>query len=254
MSTPGLLRPDWPAPPRVQAATTQRDAPVGGSQPPFERFNLGGSCGDAAQAVAANRAALRTLAALPSEPCWLQQVHGTKVKRFERAGGTNGGSHPVEADAAICDRPGIVLAILSADCLPVVFAAEDGAEIGAAHAGWRGLAAGVLEATVAALRTPPGRLRAWLGPAAGPQAYEVGDEVFDAFLTDDPLAHAAFVSTRPGHWHVDLFALARQRLARAGVGAVYGGGVCTISDATRWYSHRRDGRCGRMATLVWLEP
>jgi YfiH family protein len=135
----------------------------------------------------------------------------------------------------------------------VVLAADDGSEIGAAHAGWRGLATGVLEATVAAMRTPPARLIAWMGPAAGPQAYEIGIDVFDAFVSADPDAAAAFVATRPGHWRVDLYALARRRLSAAGVARVHGGGLCTISDPERFFSHRRDQRTGRMATLAWRE-
>ncbi len=157
-----------------------------------------------------------------------------------------------QADAAVTSTPGVVLAILTADCLPVVFAARDGREVGAAHAGWRGLAAGVLEATVAAMRTPPAGLVAWLGPAAGPEAYEIGAEVFDAFVSRDPRAQAAFVATRPDHWRVDLYALARLRLADAGVIAVRGGDWCTISDPRRFFSHRRDGRSGRIATLAWM--
>ena len=161
-----------------------------------------------------------------------------------------------EADAAVNATPGRVLAILTADCLPVVLAARDGGEIAAAHAGWRGLAAGVLEATVAAMRTPPAALVAWLGPAAGPQAYEIGEEVRAAFVERDPGAATAFAATRPGHWRVDLYALARRRLAAAGLAtdAIHGGGLCTISDPARFHSHRRDGRGGRMATLAWIAP
>jgi len=159
----------------------------------------------------------------------------------------------VQADAAVTATPGTVLAILTADCLPVVFAARDGSEIAVAHAGWRGLAAGMLEATVAAMRTPAGALMAWLGPAAGPDAYEVGVEVFDAFVSRDADASAAFVPTRPGHWKVDLYALARRRLAAVGVTQVHGGGLCTLSDPQRFFSHRRDGRGGRIATLAWMQ-
>jgi hypothetical protein len=137
--------------------------------------------------------------------------------------------------------------------MPVVFAAADGSEVGAAHAGWRGLSAGVLEATVASMQTPPGNIVAWLGPAAGPQAYEIGEEVFDAFTARDPRDASAFIATRPGHWRVDLYALARKRLDAAGVARVYGGGLCTISDRHRFYSHRRDQRTGRMATLAWID-
>ena len=157
-----------------------------------------------------------------------------------------------EADAAVTCTRGTVLAILTADCLPVVFAAQDGSEVAAAHAGWRGLCAGVLEATVAAMHTPSAQLVAWLGPAAGPQAYEIGQDVFDAFVQHDAQAAAAFHATRTGHWRVDLYALARQRLRAAGVTAVYGGGRCTIAEPTQFFSHRRDHIGGRIATLVWM--
>jgi YfiH family protein len=146
------------------------------------------------------------------------------------------------------------LAILTADCLPVVFANEDGTEIGAAHAGWRGLAAGVLENTIAAMGSQPEKVIAWLGAAAGPQAYEIGAEVFDAFVSQDANAASAFVATRPGHWRVDLYALARQRLAKLGITRIHGGDLCTISDPQRFFSHRRDARTGRMATVVWMQP
>ena len=158
------------------------------------------------------------------------------------------------ADASVTSEPGVVLAILTADCLPVVFANEDGTEIGAAHAGWRGLVAGVLENTVIAMQSPPEKLVAWLGPAAGPQAYEVGAEVFDAFVSQDENAASAFVATRPGHGRVDLYALARRRLAKLGIARVHGGDLCTISDPQRFFSHRRDARTGRMATVVWMRP
>ena len=163
-----------------------------------------------------------------------------------------GGEEPV-ADAAVTTVPGVVLAILTADCLPVVLAADDGSGIGAAHAGWRGLADGVLEATVAAMHTPAARLRAWLGPAAGPAEYEIGTEVYEAFVGRDRAADAAFSATRPGHWKVDLYALARQRLQAAGLAAdsIYGGSHSTIADPDL-FSYRRDRRTGRMATLVWL--
>ena len=157
------------------------------------------------------------------------------------------------ADASVTSTPGTVLAILTADCLPVVFAADDGCEVAAAHAGWPGLSSGVLEATLAAMRTPANRLIAWIGPAAGPQNYEIGAEVRDRFLAQDAGAETAFVATRPGHWRVDLFAIARMRLAQAGVTRVYGGDLCTISDPQRFFSHRRDARSGRMATLVWFD-
>ncbi|WP_368562664.1 peptidoglycan editing factor PgeF [Pseudoxanthomonas sp. UTMC 1351] len=273
------LRADWPAPPGINAFTTLRYG-AGVSLPPFDHFNLGARCGDDPLVVATNRAELVERFALPSSPHWLQQVHGVDVIRLsapppaKAGGGWEGvasesresnstppqpspafageGAEPI-ADASVTSTPGTVLAILTADCLPVVFAADDGSAVGAAHAGWRGLAGGVLENTVAAMDVAPERLIAWLGPAAGPQAYEIGQEVFDAFVSRDARAASAFVATRPGHWKVDLYALARQRLADAGVTRIFGGDLCTISDSQRFYSHRRDARTGRMATLVWMQ-
>ena len=261
---------DWPAPANVRALTTTRHG-LGVSQPPFDHLNLGARCGDAPEAVAENRRQLADALGLPSPPRWLRQVHGTGVVRFapslsptpsqpppslrERGGD---GIEP-EADAAVTSTPGTVLAILTADCLPVVFAARDGSEVAAAHAGWRGLAEGVLEATVAAMRSPADRLLAWLGPAAGPDAYEVGTEVFEAFVSRDAGASAMFAPTRPGHWNVDLYALARRRLAAIGVADVHGGDLCTLSDPARFFSHRRStldgsGGSGRIATLAWIAP
>ena len=251
MATPAWFDADWPAPPGVRALTTLRSG-GGVSPPPFDRFNLGLRCGDDPALAQHNRDRLAAWLALPSSPHWLRQVHGTGVLRFGAAPAP--GAEEPEADAAVTSTPGVVLAILTADCLPVVFAARDGSEVAAAHAGWRGLAAGMLEATVAAMRTPPARLLAWLGPAAGPQAYEIGAEVREAFIGRDPEAAAAFVPTRPGHWRVDLYALARRRLAAAGVAEIHGGGLCTISDPARFFSHRRDGRSGRLATLAWISP
>lgn len=244
-----LLPADWPAPRGVRGFTTLRHG-AGVSVPPFDHFNMGVRCGDAAEAVTRNRAELVEVGGLPSPPVWLRQVHGTGVFR---AGASD--SEP-EADAAVTSTPGIVLAILTADCLPVLLCADDGREVGAAHAGWRGLAAGVLEATVAAMHATPRRLLAWLGPAAGPAHYEVGVEVYDAFVSQDRAAGSAFTSTRPHHWRVDLYALARRRLEQAGIAAdrIHGGGLDTIGDPQRFYSHRRDRRTGRMASLVWIKP
>lgn len=238
----------------VRALTTLRHG-AGHSAAPFDRFNLGNhraASGDDPQAVVANRALTVDLFGLPATPRWLRQVHGTGVVRFDAPGDEP--EDELEADAAVTATPGVVLAILTADCLPVVFAARDGREIGAAHAGWRGLADGVLEATVAAMRTPADHLVAWLGPAAGPLAYEVGQEVFDAFTRHHADAQQAFMPTRPGHWHVDLYALARQRLAAVGLTQVHGGERCTISEVDSFFSHRRDAHTGRMATLAWIRP
>ncbi len=268
---PGFLPADWPAPPGVHAFTTLRHG-LGVSTPPFDSFNLGNrhaADGDDPATVERNRALLVEAACLPSVPHWLKQVHGMEVVRCDgplpnppphagegggRAAHAGGGIQIAEpiADASVTSTPGAVLAILTADCLPVVFAADDGREVAAAHAGWPGLSSGMLEATVAAMRTPADRLIAWIGPAAGPQHYEIGVEVRDRFLAQDARADIAFVATRPGHWRVDLLGIARMRLAKAGVTRVHGGDLCTISDPQRFFSHRRDARTGRMATLVWF--
>ena len=255
MASSGWLPADWPAPPGVHAGTTLRDGEAGVSPPPFGPFNLGLRSGDDPALAARNRAALAAMLALPSPPHWLRQVHRTGVLRFDGpARDDPAGVHEPEADAAVTSVPGVVLAILSADCLPVVLAARDGREIGAAHCSWRTLSAGLLEATIAAMRTPAPDLVAWLGPAAGPDRYEVGQDVFAAFTAVDAGAATAFAPTRPGHWNVDLFALARRRLAALGVREVHGGGVCTISDPVRFHSYRRDGAAsGRLATLVWID-
>lgn len=263
MSAPWLDA-DWPAPPGVRAFTTLRHG-LGGSQAPFDAFNLGNrhaADGDDAAVVERNRALLVERAGLPSRPRWLRQVHGTRVARCDgsatSAADTEAAANGVEpeADASVTSTPGEVLAVLTADCLPVLFCADDGSEVAAAHAGWRGLANGVLEATLAAMRTPASRAMAWLGPAAGPQEYEVGVEVFDAFVSQDWQVASAFASTRPQHWRVDLYALARRRLVLAGVPPerIFGGSLCTISEPGRFFSHRRDRRTGRMASLVWIEP
>lgn len=246
----------WPAPKHpdgsgVHGFTTLRYG-AGVSKPPFDSFNLGLRSGDDESAVQRNRKQLADYANLPSSPWWLSQVHGVEVMRFDHEW-TAG---EPEADAAVTSTPGVVLAILTADCLPVLFAAKDGREVGAAHAGWRGLAAGVLEATIAKMHTQPDQIVAWLGPAAGPQHYEVGAEVHDAFIADDWGADRAFTGTRPGHWKVDLYALARRRLEKAGlrVHDIHGGALCTIADPQSFYSHRRDQRTGRMASLIWMNP
>lgn len=220
------------------------------SPPPFDRFNLGLRSGDDPALVEENRAHLVEHYSLPATPCWLQQVHGVAVLRV--AGPPT--DEPV-ADASVTSVPGCVLAVLTADCLPVVFCNRQGSELAVAHAGWRGLVGGVLEATVASLCSPPEQLLAWLGPAAGPDRYEVGDEVRDAFLAAGKDADCAFRATRPGHWLVDLPALARLRLLRAGLDprCVSGGDLCTIADPQRFYSHRRDARTGRMATVAWFD-
>ena len=241
------ISPEWPAPSRVRAVVTTRNGP-GVSAAPFDRLNLGSNSGDAADAVLANRASLQQALALPAAPRWLRQVHGIDVAEL----GPLPGADAIQADAAVSHIAGTVLAILTADCLPVLFCAADGSEIGAAHAGWRGLVGGVLEATVAQMRTSPAGLLVWLGPCIGAASYEVGEEVRAAFIDAAAASASCFVPTRPGHWTCDLAALARQRLAAAGVHQVYGGGFDTFTDADL-YSYRRDGaRSGRFASLIWL--
>jgi polyphenol oxidase len=251
----GLLHPEWPAPPGVRAAFSLRGGGVSG--PPWASLNLGTHVGDEPAAVRENRRRLAAALDLPAEPCWLEQVHGTEVWR--PAGATPGDSPPPappRADAVVVDQPGVVATIMVADCLPVLFCDRDGQRVAAAHAGWRGLVAGVLENTVAAMGLPPSRLLAWLGPAIGPARFEVGGEVRDAFLAAGP--RRAAVHFRPGHgdrWMCDLSGLARDRLGALGIGAVSGGQWCTASDPARFFSHRRDApRTGRMAALVWIEP
>ncbi|MBX3725474.1 MAG: peptidoglycan editing factor PgeF [Xanthomonadales bacterium] len=247
------LLPDWPVPAPVQAVATLRCSP-GRSAAPFGPCNLGSRCGDLGEDVAANRALLADALRLPSTPVWLQQVHGSQVHVAQAPAQRGAGprEEPV-ADAAVSREPGVVLAVLTADCLPVLLADRAGTVVGAAHAGWRGLAAGVLENTVAAMACDPAGLVAWLGAAIGARNYEVDATVRDAFLAVDEGAATAFQATRPGHWTCDLYGLARRRLATAGVTGVHGGGLCTYADPARFHSFRRDGaNSGRQATLVWL--
>jgi YfiH family protein len=236
------LEPDWPAPARVHALVTTRAGGVSGA--PYDTLNLGTAVGDHPEAVRENRARLRAL--LPDEPRWLRQVHGTRVVD---AAGVRALE---EADGSFAMQPNVVCAVQMADCLPVLFADRAGTRVAAAHAGWRGLAGGVLEETVRALDTDPADLLAWLGPAIGPNAFEVGDEVRDAFLCQWPDAGSAFSPHGPGKWLGDLFLLGRQRLGDLGVGSIHGGGLCTHSDHVRFFSHRRDRISGRMAALIWL--
>lgn len=263
------LLPDWDAPPRVRAFVTGRRGgvsrgPWGLADGSAGGLNLGTHCGDEPADVACNRARLEAL--LPSPPCWLRQVHGTAVhvaapaqvasaSRPEEA--RDDDLREPEADAAVTDATGVVLAVLTADCLPVLLADTRARAVAVAHAGWRGLAAGVVERSVEALRARAGRdaeVIAWLGPAIGPRAFEVGDDVLHAFCGEDPDAAAAFVpGPREGKWLADLYRLARIRLARVGVSRVSGGDHCTVQERERFYSHRRDRIGGRMASLIWLD-
>jgi len=249
-----VLRPNWPAPPAVRAAFTLRAG--GASAGPFESLNLGARVGDAPGAVAENRRRVRVHLGLVADPLWLEQVHGVGVLEAQAHSRDVAAATPAAApcaDALIARGPREVCAVQVADCLPVLFADRDARAVAAAHAGWRGLAAGVLEATVAGLGGPPERLLAWLGPAIGVRHFEVGDEVRRAFLAHDTAAAEAFTANERGRWQCDLVHLARQRLSRLGVPAVYGGPWCTYADPGRFFSYRRDGQCGRMAALIWLE-
>jgi hypothetical protein len=240
---PDWIIPDWPAPPTVRAFITTRSGGV--SQGPYASFNLGLRAGDDEQAVAVNRERLR--AALPQEPKWLRQVHGTGVVEADAFAGTP------EADAAIARRPGTVCAVMVADCIPVLLADRAGTIVAIAHAGWRGLSSGVIERTVERMALPPEGLLAYLGPGIGPRAFEVGADVRDAFLARDARSATAFAPHARGKWLADLFALARQQLLGTGVTSVYGGGLCTYSDARRFYSYRRERNTGRMAAVIWRD-
>ena len=237
-----VIRPDWPAPANVHAFTTTRRS--GFSQGVWSSLNLGTNCGDDPQNVEKNRRLISGL--LPSEPRWINQVHGTRAVRWENAVDTATG-----ADAIVSSQTGQVCAVLTEDCLPILFCNRPGTRIAAAHAGWRGLAAGVLEATVSAMDCDPLELMAWLGPAIGPQAFEVGKDVYDSFVRSNSQNSIAF--TPHGYrWLADLYQLARLALNRAGIRNVSGRGCCTYLEPDKFFSYRRDGQTGRMATIIWL--
>lgn len=238
-----FLPADWPAPDHIRAGTTLRTGGV--SAPPFDSLNLGAHTDDGVAAVNDNRARLATALALPAEPAWLEQVHGTTVADLDAG-------HSGPADAAVASRGNRVAAVLTADCLPVVLCDIRGTCWAAAHAGWRGLAAGVLEATIAAMPVEPQDLMAWLGPAIGPESFEVGADVREAFVTRDGDCARLFTpKTKPGKYEADIYGLARMRLSGAGIERIHGGGFCTVTEAGRFYSYRREGATGRMATLIW---
>ncbi len=243
-----FLRADWPAPAGVMAGCTTRRGGV--SRGPWAALNLATHVGDVAADVQQNRDLLMRGLALPHEPIWLEQVHGREVYEAEQqlAAGT------VTADAVFTRQPGVVCAVLTADCLPVLLASRDGGEVAAVHAGWRGLAAGIMESTLSRFRTPAANLLAWLGPAIGAEEYEIGAEVYGAFVANDPGSEAAFTATRPGHWRADLYALAHRRLKRAGLEQIFGGGFCTYRQVDSFFSYRRDGTTGRMASVIWRDP
>ncbi len=238
-----VIVPDWPAPARVRACTTTR---AGGVSPaPWDSLNLADHVGDEEENVRHNRRRLGRVLALPAEPVWLRQVHGLEVQDVA--------SGPGEADGGFARRPGIVCAVLTADCLPILLCDRAGTRVAALHAGWRGLANGIVEAGVRALDVRADELLAWLGPAIGPEAFEVGPEVRARFLQRDGGAEGAFVPGEGDRWYADLYDLAHRRLQGAGVSAVFGGRWCTFTDARRFFSFRRDGETGRMASLIWME-
>jgi len=235
---------DWHLPAGVRAASTTRAGGV--SRGNWASLNLALHVGDDPADVSENRRRLAEALRLPSPPAWLNQVHGTVVPVL------HGGESGLEADAAFSCTPGVVCVVMTADCLPVLFVDIDGGAVAAAHAGWRGLAAGVLEETLARFEDPA-RVAVWLGPAIGPGAFQVGDEVRQAFMASDPAAAAAFEADVGGRWRADIYRLARQRLAAAGVTRISGGGSCTYSQRDRFFSYRRDGITGRMASLIWID-
>lgn len=237
-----IIQPDWPAPANVRAFTTTR---IGGfSRGPWDSLNLGVNCGDDPQHVTQNRRSLLKL--LPVEPLWLRQVHGKHVVKFSDLTVA-----APEADAIVGTKTGQVCVIVHADCLPVLFCDTAGTQVAAVHAGWRGLVAGVLEATVAAMNCDPGQIMAWLGPAIGPRVFEVGRDVYDEFISMDAASTIAF--KRHGDtWLADLYKLARFELSKAGIEQVSGGQHCTYTEKDKFFSYRRDEPTGRMATMIWL--
>ena len=240
-----FIRPDWPAPSNVQAAATTRQGGI--SQGRFASFNLGFHTQDDALAVCHNRQQLYAQLQLNQEPAWLKQVHGNSVVDAANV------TEPVTADASICCQPGKACVVMTADCLPVLLCDQAGRCVAAVHAGWRGLAAEIIGATVAAMPCQTEDLMVWLGPAIGPEAFEVGNEVRAEFLQlDDEGNQACFKPSPSGRWLADIYELARRELRALGITAIYGGGWCTVSDPARFYSYRRDGSSGRMASLIWL--
>jgi YfiH family protein len=235
--------PDWPAPLNVKALQTTRAGGI--SSPPYDSLNLGDHVGDAPLAVERNRILLNRL--LPSEPVWLNQMHGTVVADADRA------SCLPQADACIARHRASVCVVMTADCLPILLCDTQGSVVAAAHAGWKGLAAGVIEAAVKSMDVAPENIMVWLGPAISQDAFEVGDEVRAAFVAIQPQASSAFIPGRNGKWFADLYALARLRLNALGITRIYGGESCTFRERDRYFSYRRDGTTGRMGTFIWLE-
>ena len=240
-----FIYPDWPAPKNIKAITTTR---IGGiSRAPFDSFNLGDRVGDSPDNVRRNRVFLRETLNLPSDPVWLKQAHGVNVVDASKV------ETGIEADGGYTDQPGVVCAVLTADCLPVFLCGRDGTKVGLLHAGWRGLAAGIIAAGIRRMQTPAAEILAWLGPAIGPASYEIGDEVRQGFIKKDPDLAGIFAPSQSGRWLADLYALARRELHAQGVRMIFGGDRCTFRESELFFSYRRDGTCGRMASLIWLD-
>lgn len=248
MNSPYYLFPTWSAPPCIKAVTTLRTNPNGHSQPPYNNFNLATTVGDDPKAVLQNRQQLQAELNLLHEPAWIKQVHGTHVVRADALE-----ENFPEADASWTHATNVPCTVLTADCLPLLLCHRQGLQVAAIHAGWRGLGAGIIEATLDLLEGPYQDWLVWLGPAIGPTIFEVGEEVYELFTRFDSEAHLAFKQTAPNKWLADIYLLARQRLLRYGVTHIYGGEYCTYTDAGRFYSYRRDGeKTGRMASLIWI--
>ena len=244
MTTDVFITPDWPAPAHIKAFTTTRQGGV--SNGPYSSLNLGDHVDDDPASVIENRQRLAQLAQLPAAPLWLSQTHSTQVINSTHW------QKGCRADGIISHQPNHVCAVLTADCLPLLVCDQQGQQVAAIHAGWRGLLNGIIENAITAFNTPPENLYVWLGPAIGPAQFEVGEEVLQAFVGVHPEAIEAFTANRPRHYLADIYQLARQRLRRMGIDAVFGGDLCTVSNAARFYSYRRDPITGRMASLIWI--
>lgn len=245
MNKPEFIIPDWPAPENIRAFVSTRKG--GYSQSPFDGFNLGDHVDDDPEAVKKNRQLLKETLSLPGDPVWLEQIHTTNVVNAAKVNGT------VRADASCTVQKNTVCVVMTADCLPVFFCSEDGSEVAVAHAGWRGLAAGVLEATVEKLNSPTREIMAWLGPAIGHEYFEVGEEVRDEFMQQNLETESLFKKNKNGKWLADIYSLARVRLEQVGVKKISGGGFCTYKNKKQYFSYRRDGKTGRMASLIWIK-
>lgn len=239
-----FITPDWTMPDHIQAYTTTRKGGI--SSTPYDSLNLANHVNDAAENVEKNRKTLATALKLPTSPLWLQQTHSTEVINSQDW------YEGIEADAIYCNQINHICAIMTADCLPLLLSNESGTEVAAIHAGWRGLADGIIEKTIAQFDDAAEHIYAWLGPAIGPEKFEVGQDVYETFLSHDPMAEVAFQATDDSHFLADIYQLARLRLRQHGISRLSGGHYCTMTDASRFFSYRRDGETGRMVSLIWI--